>query len=169
MNRQPSLLVNGQQYFARLVEDIHQATDQVYLETYLLSADQETEPVLAALERAAARGVRVMIVVDGFGGRTGLAVLEHRWQAAGIEWRLFRPGVRLFSPQSWRRLHRKLVLIDQQILYIGGINLIGDHVDLHHGPLEAPRFDLAVRTESPPVCGQALRLAQSAWRRLSWS
>ena len=169
MNRQPSLLVNGQQYFARLVEDIHQATDQVYLETYLLSADQETEPVLAALERAAARGVRVMIVADGFGGRTGLAVLQHRWQAAGIEWRVFRPGVRLFSPQSWRRLHRKLVLIDQQILYIGGINLIGDHVDLHHGPLPAPRFDLAVRTESPPVCGQALRLAQSTWRRLSWS
>lgn len=169
MNRQPMLLVNGQQYFARLVEDIHKATDQVYLETYLLSLDQETEPVLMALEQAVSRGVRVMIVVDGFGGRTGLAALQSRWLAAGIEWRVFRPGVRLFSPQSWRRLHRKLVFIDQQILYLGGINLIGDHVDLHHGPLEEPRFDLAVRTESPVVCGQALRLAQSTWWRLSWS
>lgn len=169
MNRQPLLLVNGQQYFARLVEDIHKATDQVYLETYLLSVDQETEPVLTALEQAVARGVRVMVVVDGFGGRTGLVTLENRWRAAGVEWRVFRPGVRLFSPQSWRRLHRKLVFIDQEILYVGGINLIGDHVDLHHGRLEEPRFDLAVRTESPAVCGQALRLTQSTWWRLSWS
>lgn len=169
MNRQPMLLVNGQQYFAQLVEDIYKATDQVYLETYLLSVDQETEPVLKALEQAVARGVRVMVVVDGFGGRSGLAALQNRWLAAGIEWRVFRPGVRLFSPQSWRRLHRKLVFIDQQILYLGGINLIGDHVDLHHGHLEEPRFDLAVRTESPAVCGQALRLTQSTWWRLSWS
>ncbi len=163
------LLVNGQQYFARLVEDIDRATDQVYLETYLLSVDQETEPVLNALERAAARGVRVRVVVDGFGGQVGLSALRDRWLNSGVAWRVFRPGVRLFSPSSWRRLHRKLVLIDQQTLYLGGINLIGDHVDLHHGSLEQPRFDMAVRTQWPSVCGQVARLAQSTWWRLSWA
>ncbi len=169
MRRQLTLLVNGQQYFARLVEDIEQARAQIYVETYLLSLDPETEPVFTALERAARRGVRVMMVIDGFGGRLGLPLLQARWQACGIEWRVFRPGVRLFSPESWRRLHRKLVLIDQQILYLGGINLIGDHVDIHHGPLPDPRFDLAVRTQWPSVCSQVLRLAQSTWWRLSWS
>jgi cardiolipin synthase len=169
MRRQLTLLVNGQQYFARLVEDIEQARAQIYVETYLLSLDPETEPVFTALERAARRGVRVMMVIDGFGGRLGLPLLQARWQVCGIEWRVFRPGVRLFSPESWRRLHRKLVLIDQQILYLGGINLIGDHVDIHHGPLPDPRFDLAVRTQWPSVCSQVLRLAQSTWWRLSWS
>jgi cardiolipin synthase A/B len=88
------LLVNGQQYFARLVEDIDRATDQVYLETYLLSVDQETELVLTALERAAARGVRVRVVVDGFGGQVGLSALRDRWLNSGVAWRVFRPGVR---------------------------------------------------------------------------
>jgi cardiolipin synthase len=169
MRRQLLLLVNGQQYFARLVEDIEQAREQIYLETYLLSLDPETEPVLTALERAARRGVRVMMVIDGFGGRLGLPMLQDRWQACGIQWRVFRPGVRLLSPASWRRLHRKLALIDQQTLYLGGINLIGDHVDVHHGTLSDPRFDLAVRTQWPSVCSQVLRLAQSTWWRLSWS
>lgn len=163
------LLVNGQQYFARLAEDIDRAADQIYLETYLLSVDQETEPVLTALERAAARGVRVRVVVDGFGGQVGLSALRDRWLKSGVAWRVFRPGVRLLSPSSWRRLHRKLVLIDQQTLYLGGINLIGDHVDLHHGSLERPRFDMAVRTQWPSVCGQVVRLAQSTWWRLSWA
>lgn len=163
------LLVNGQQYFKSLASDIDQAEHQVYLETYLLSRDAETEPVLAALDRAASRGVSVLLVVDGFGGRKGLEALEERWSRSGIRWQVFAPGVRVFSPRTWRRLHRKLVLIDHRLVYVGGINLIGDHVDLNHGPLESPRFDLAVRTSHESVVNQVRRLAQSTWWRLSWS
>ena len=52
---------------------------------------------------------------------------------------------------SWRRLHRKLCVVDGQVAFCGGINILDDFHDPNHGPLTAPRLDFAVRVTGPLV------------------
>ena len=109
--------------------------------------------VAEALERAAARGVTVRVVVDGVGTGEIPQDWRVRWAAAGVRWRIFNPahGWRLLAPRGWRRLHRKLCVVDGDIAFCGGINLLDDHHDPNHGALEQPRFDFAVRVRGPLV------------------
>jgi cardiolipin synthase A/B len=101
----------------------------------------------------AQRGVRVRVVVDGVGSDPVPAEWEQRWRAAGVHWRVFNPaqGWRLLLPKRWRRLHRKLCVVDGRTGFCGGINLLDDHFDPNHGALTEPRFDFSVRVTGPLV------------------
>ena len=147
------LLKGGAALFRALAAAIDGARAEVMLETYIFEFVRAPILVAEALERAAARGVTVRVVVDGIG--TGAIPVEwaSRWQAAGVSWRVFNParGWRVLLPGRWRRLHRKLCVVDATVCFCGGINLIDDYVDQTHGPLEQPRFDFAVRATGPLV------------------
>jgi cardiolipin synthase len=97
--------------------------------------------------------VRVRVVVDGVG--TGEIPLDwaQRWKAAGLQWHVFNParGWRVLLPRGWRRLHRKLCVVDRDLAFCGGINLLDDYFDPNHGTLEQPRLDFAVRVAGPLV------------------
>jgi cardiolipin synthase A/B len=54
-------------------------------------------------------------------------------------------------PSRWRRLHRKLVVVDACVGYCGGINVLDDLLDPDHRPQPSARFDFAVRVEGPLV------------------
>ena len=69
------LLRNGEEYFPRLIAAIDAATRTVYLETYIYAADNCGRQVSQALQRAATRGVRVHLLLDGFGS----ADLPDKW------------------------------------------------------------------------------------------
>jgi cardiolipin synthase A/B len=70
-----------------------------------------------------------------------------------VRWRVFNParGWRLLMPEHWRRLHRKLCVVDGDLAFCGGINLLDDYHDPNHGELREPRFDFAVRATGPLV------------------
>lgn len=161
------LLCCGAFYFPALCEAIAAATASVRMETYIYSHDAAGECVTRALVDAARRGVRVQVLVDGIG--TGVLPDEviAAFRDAGVEFRVFRP-VRWWRPQRryLRRLHRKLVVIDERIGFIGGINIIDD---LNHAPLQdsgyGPRFDFAVRVEGP-VVAQMVDTMRDLWARL---
>jgi cardiolipin synthase len=147
------LLKGGAALFAALVEAIDGARDEVMLETYIFEFVGAPIAVAEALERAAARGVTVRVVVDGIG--TGEIPVEwcKRWQAAGVHWRVYNParGWRVLLPARWRRLHRKLCVVDARICFCGGINIIDDRFDPARGTLAEPRFDFSVRVTGPLV------------------
>ncbi|MDD2720122.1 MAG: cardiolipin synthase ClsB [Gallionella sp.] len=147
---QLSLLQNGAEYFPQLASDIEAAQHSVFLETYIFEADQIGSMISAALQRAARRGVKVRVMLDGFGS----AELPQVWAAelatAGVELQWFRPEISPFTLQRnrrrrLRRLHRKLAAIDDAIAYVGGINIIDDIP--RGGNIAAPRLDYAVRVE----------------------
>ena len=123
------------------------------LETYIFHFSGTVIPVAEALERAAARGVVVSVVVDGFGTGEIPAEWQQRWQAAGVRWHTFNParGWRLLLPKRWRRMHRKLCVVDCRVAFCGGINLLDDYFDPNYGELDRPRFDFAVRVTGPLV------------------
>src|SRR5882762_3127784 len=107
---QLTLLRNGAQYFPALVAAIDAARGEVFLESYLYADDETGERVTDALARAAARGVNVHLLVDGFGARDFSRRFRDRLQAAGAHLLVFRPE---FAPRRWRRgrlrrMHRKL-------------------------------------------------------------
>ncbi len=147
------LLKGGTAYFEALIADFDRAHVEILFETYIFEFEGGAIAVAEALERAAARGVKVKVVVDGIGTGDIPADWQKRWKAAGLQWRVFNParGWRVLLPGRWRRLHRKLCVVDGRICFCGGINVLDDYYDPTHGALKQPRFDFAVRVRGPLV------------------
>lgn len=143
------LLRGGDEFFPALIQSIEQAETEVLIETYIFEPDAVGNQVAHALMRAAQRGVRVCLTLDGFGSGKLPPDFSKRLRDAGIELEFYRPvrWYHMLLLSNWRRLHRKLVVVDQRIAYCGGINIIDDYFDGHIGKLERPRLDYAVRIE----------------------
>jgi cardiolipin synthase A/B len=150
---QLTLLKGSEALFPAMVEAIAGARAQVLLETYIFQFDRSVLAVAEALEQAASKGVAVRVVVDGVGTGDVPAEWQQRWRAAGVQWAVFNPaqGWRLLLPKRWRRMHRKLCVVDGQTAFCGGINLLDDFFDPNHGQLDQPRFDFSVRVTGPLV------------------
>jgi cardiolipin synthase len=164
------LLTGGVEYFPALVSAIERASREVLLETYIFDFQHSVLGVAEALERAARRGVAVRVVVDGIGTGELPDTWRARWAAAGVKWRVYNPaaGWRVLLPTGWRRLHRKLAVIDGDIAFCGGINLLDDYHDPNHGVLAAPRLDFAVQASGPLVADVHDTMAR-LWLRLQVS
>lgn len=148
-----ALLEGSQPYFAALIAAMDAAQREVWLETYIFDLTGSGTAVAEALARAAQRGVHVRLVVDGVGTGHLPDAWQARFNAAGVQWRVFSPVGRLglLLPRQWRRLHRKLCVVDGVVAFCGGINVLDDFHDPNHGTLAAPRFDFAVRVTGPLV------------------
>ena len=162
-----ALLENGEQYFPALEASIDAAAREIFLQSYIFDDDRTGRRIAAALERAAARGVAVRAMVDGFGGRNFVAGLLPRLREAGVQVLIYRRELRPLSLRRHRlrRLHRKVVVIDGRVAFVGGINVVDD---FDAGVLAHPRYDYAVRVEGPllePIVASAQRL----WRLVAWA
>ena len=142
------LLRNGEQYFQALEREIDVAESEIYLEAYIFEADPTGDRITQALICAAQRGVTVFLLVDGFGSPLFARILQPRLVKAGVHSLVFRPERSLFKFRRTRlrRLHRKLAVIDRNIGFCGGINIIDD---IYAGGPDHPRFDYAVRVQGP--------------------
>ncbi|MFN2382205.1 MAG: cardiolipin synthase, partial [Guyparkeria sp.] len=141
-------LIDSMDAFAtELVREIDAAKHHVHLAFYIAAIDRATRPVFDALERAAARGVTVRLIVDDFGSKgdmRGLRRLGRRGIAVG---RAFpRSKLPRKSARFDLRNHRKLVVIDGQLGYAGSMNLV--HPEFRRGQSYE---DLMLRIEGPVV------------------
>lgn len=146
-----TLLRNGGEYFPALVATIDAARERVWLETYIFADDRTGQSIANSLIRAAARGVNVRVVIDGFGAYDHIGDLEDRMREGGVKLAVFRPETARWRLRKsrLRRMHRKLVLIDESTAFCGGINLIDDFNMQGHANAEsfAARYDFAVQIE----------------------
>jgi cardiolipin synthase len=162
---QLQLIEGADAYFSALVGVIDQARSQVQIETYIFDLQGAAEQVALALERAALRGVRVWLVVDGVGTGALPSPWPERFDQAGVQWQIYSPLGRLglLIPSRWRRMHRKLAVIDGLVAFCGGINILDDWHDPNHGPLDRPRLDFAVSAR-----GALVQQVQEAMNQLWW-
>ncbi|NDP37560.1 MAG: cardiolipin synthase ClsB [Rhodoferax sp.] len=160
------LLQGAQAFFPAMVRAIERSAHEVRMETYIFSVEASGESVAMALERAARRGVAVYLAMDGVGTPRIPAQWVSRFNAAGVNWRIFSPLGRfgLLIPSRWRRLHRKLCVVDGTVAFCGGINVLDDWYDPNHGTLRAPRFDFAVQVTGPLVQAVHEACVQFWWR-----
>ena len=160
------LLQGGQEFFPALVRAIDASQHEVRFETYIFNVDASGQTVAEALVRAAQRKVAVTLMMDGAGTPGLPAEWSARFDAAGVKWHIFSPLGRIgwFIPSRWRRLHRKLCVVDGHTAFCGGINVLDDFYDPNHGALESPRFDFSVQVTGPLVRAVAETTAQFWWR-----
>jgi cardiolipin synthase len=169
------LLKNGTEFFPALCAAIDAAETSVHLETYIFTLDGTARRVLDALARASARGVKVRVVIDGFGSQQHVDEVQRRIIAAGGQCRVFRPEPRwlkrlVFSRSRLRRLHRKVSVVDGRVAFVGGINIVDDYDDLNpRDDIPAnPRFDFAVELHGHLVA-HAVHAQELLWIRLNRS
>jgi cardiolipin synthase len=162
-----TLLRNGAEYFPALLAAIDEARAEVHLESYIYADDETGRSVTAALCRAARRGVSVHVMVDGFGTDGFLEKLGYELISAGVKVLIYRPEIERLRLRRHRlrRLHRKLVVVDGRLAFVGGINVIGDIPSNH---LPAPRLDYAVKIEGP-LLDAIHRAAHHLWRLVRWA
>ncbi|MFM6985228.1 MAG: cardiolipin synthase ClsB [Hydrogenophaga sp.] len=160
------LLQGGATLFPALVEAMDAARSVVHLETYIFEFSGSALTVAQALERAARRGVQVRLVIDGVGTPAVPAEWQNRFAAAGVRWHTYAPLGRLglLIPSRWRRLHRKLCVVDGVVGFCGGINLIDDLHDVALGRLAVPRLDFSLRVVGPLVQDMVETMEQLWWR-----
>ncbi|MGX5796251.1 cardiolipin synthase ClsB [Pseudomonas sp. E2-15] len=170
---QLELLENGEAYFPKVFDAMRQAQREILLETFILFEDKVGHKLKGILIEAAQRGVKVVVSLGGFGcGELSPAFLGELARA-GVLVQMFDPASkRLGIRTNWfRRLHRKIVVVDATVAFIGGINFSADHLG-DFGP-EAKQ-DYAVQVTGPAVADlHHFALAQSGrqvrtrrgWRR----
>lgn len=163
---QLQLLEGSGELFPALIAAIDAAEREVRLETYIFDFTGSSLEVAYALERAARRGVDVMVLVDGFGCPSVPGPWADRLHQAGVQWETFSPPGRLglLWPGQWRRLHRKLCVVDGTVGFCGGINILDDLHDPNHGTLLSPRLDFALRVTGPLVRDMLATMTRQ-WRR----
>ncbi|MBK5010061.1 cardiolipin synthase ClsB [Pseudomonas sp. S60] len=144
------LLINGEAYYPRVFEAMAQAREEILLETFIIYDDKVGQQLQRVLADAARRGVRVEVVADGYGTADLPADFIAAMTDAGVRFHLFDPQPRLAGMRTnlFRRLHRKLVVIDGQRAFIGGINYSADHLG-DFGPMA--KQDYAVEVTGPVV------------------
>ncbi len=144
------LLHTGEAFFPTLLSAIDAASQEIYLETYIFANDESSREVQAALIRAAARHVRVHVIIDWIGsGRDHSIALQQTLEHAGVACRVFNAWFK----RGLVRTHRKLCVIDQTTAFIGGINIVDDLLTAHQPPQQLPfaRWDFAVSLQGSCV------------------
>ena len=168
-----ALLVDGEYIFPRMLEVIHGAEYSVLLELYLAESGALTAEFIEAFCLAARRGVRVRLLLDGYGGR-GLHEADRRRLAdAGAILRFYNPLY--LGPQLGRwtrnlaRDHRKMLLVDERTVFVGGAGL----TDRFHTPGRVPPPTGSARSwheymleVQGPVAGDWYHLFAEQWRRV---
>ena len=161
------LLEGSRAYFPALIQAIDSAHAWVQMETYLFDVFGAGAGVADALIRAAQRGVRVQVLVDGIGSAALPAEWQEKMRSAGVNWCVYSPLTSswgMLLPLAWRRLHRKLCVIDQSVVFCGGINVLDDFYDPNHGLLTEPRFDFAISATGPLAVDAAEAVTLLWWR-----
>ena len=164
---QVTLLQYGTDYFPAIETAIDRADYEIYLEAYIYQNDNTGQRIADALQRAARRGINVYVLVDGYGSKDLPQSLRDRLRADGVKLLIYRPQISpwTFRRKRLRRMHRKIVVVDREIAFVGGINIIADWEKTDALP---PRYDFAVAVQGPLV--DVIRLsAQRLWSKVAWS
>jgi cardiolipin synthase A/B len=122
-------LHDGEQAFPRMLEAIALAQQSVRLSTYIFQTDPVGREFVDALAAAARRGVNVRVLVDGIGEWYDWPHVVPILRRAGVRAERFLPP-RLLPPSLALncRNHRKILVVDEAVAYIGGMNLGGREV-----------------------------------------
>lgn len=128
------LFFSAREFYASLERDINLARDSIIAEMYIWSNDEVGNHFFQLLERAAARGVKVRLVLDGVGSWFWIRANQERLASTAIEVKIYHPvrwnlllaipeGLSHFFARMNRRNHKKVVVIDSALAYTGSLNI----------------------------------------------
>lgn len=121
-----TLLQDGKATYAAMFAAIRQARKHINLESYIIEDDEIGQQFANLLLEQQGRGVKVRLIYDSFGGINTPKAFFERLKAGGIEVLEFNPLNPLAARLAWKinhRDHRKLLVVDGRVAFIGGINI----------------------------------------------
>lgn len=144
------LLENGEAFFPRVFEAISNAKREVLLETFILFEDKVGYALRDVLVAAAQRGVTVLVTVDGYGSSELTSDFLASLTSVGVRFHVFDPRPKVLGMRTnvFRRMHRKIVVVDGEVAFVGGINYSAEHLG-DFGP--QAKQDYAVEVQGPIV------------------
>jgi len=116
------LLINGEEKFPLFLADLKEAKEFIHLEYYIFELDTIGNQVIDILKEKAEEGVKVRMILDSFGSPKACRYLQ-KIQIKGFEFEAFLPVSFSSLANSNYRNHRKILVVDGQVGYIGGINI----------------------------------------------
>jgi cardiolipin synthase len=143
-------LQGGREAYDAMIKAIDAATRSIALTTYIFQADQAGRRFVKALVRAKERGVEVRVLVDAVGNLYGLKPVSNLLRRHKIPVGVFNP-----AKLSWRlaffnlRTHRKLLIVDGEIGFAGGMNIRKHHLERSNG--EPKVQDTHFRIQGPII------------------
>ena len=122
------LLEDGPATYAAMLAAIRSARDHINMETYIIEADEVGEKFAAALIDKQRQGVQVNFIYDSVGAISTPKEYFKRLKDAGIKVLEFNPVNPVNAKAGWdvnQRDHRKILVVDGQTAFLGGINISG--------------------------------------------
>lgn len=156
-----SLCIEYEESLRRIAQAIREAQHYAYIEFYILVYDETTADVFEAMREAQARGVQVYVLLDHISSlmNPGTRRTAHKLDEIGVAWRYMLP-VRPLRGQWQRpdlRNHRKIVVVDGQVGFMGSQNLVDSSYNKRSNRRRGLHWkDLMVRIEGPTVMGLEL-------------
>ena len=151
-NNSIDLLINGEEKFTALRDDLQKAKHHIHLEYYIFEEDIVGTELLNILTQKIKEGVIVRVIIDDFGSAQ-LAKRQKHYEQLGFLFEVFLP-VRFSSlANSNYRNHRKIVVIDGTIGYVGGMNISDRYINPNS-------YNLFWRDTSVRIKGDAVKMLQ---------
>jgi cardiolipin synthase A/B len=169
-----TLLQDGSDTYRDMLAAIALAKDHINLETYIFDDDDIGKLFAKALIEKQLQGVQVNVIRDSAGTHTTPNLFFEQLQAAGINVLEFNPINPLLARKDWalnQRDHRKLLIIDGEIVFMGGINISSVHSGSSFRKPLKPREDSVLAWRDTdiklqgPVVAEFQKLFMATWEK----
>ena len=152
------IFTDGEKKFEDLRQELEKARDYIHIQYYIIKNDEVFQSIVPILKAKAAQGVEIRILFDGMGGRFMPKKVWKELRACGIQVAEFFPALlgRLQLRLNYRN-HRKIVVIDGRVGYVGGFNIGKEYIS------KDPKFgywrDTHLKIEGSAVYSLQIRFA----------
>lgn len=155
------LIRGGKIYFDLLEALIDKASFEIHLQVYILENDSTGKPILNALINAAKRGVSVYLVLDAYGSNNISNTVVDNLTDSGVHFKWFKPVIQFGNMELGRRMHHKILCVDEQICVVSGANI----ADRYNDTKESPAWlDFAILAKGV-VAEEVKRRCLQVWKR----
>jgi cardiolipin synthase len=129
-DNQIDLLINGEQKFERLIKDLENAKEHIHMQYYIYENDEIGNQIADVLIRKHKEGVAVRFIYDDFGASSIRKTIVRRLRDAGVPcYPFYKIRLIFLANRLNYRNHRKIVIIDKLIGYVGGINVADKYIN----------------------------------------
>ncbi len=146
------LLINGEEKFPEVIRALEGARHHIHLEYYIIDDDIIGNTIKDVLIRKAREGVEVRVIYDDFGSRSIRKKLVKELRAGGVEaWPFNRVRLLFFANRINYRNHRKIIIIDGDFGFVGGMNIADRYINDHGKTGRLYWRDTHVRIDGPGI------------------
>lgn len=144
------LLINGEEKFEEVLKAMDAAQDHIHIEYYIFEQDDIGTRIIDMMIKKAKEGVQVRFIYDDFGSPTIKKPLERKMREAGVEvYPFHKVHFYLLANRLYYRNHRKIIVIDGQTGFVGGINVSDKYIN--NGKHKLFWRDTHLRIDGPGV------------------